>query len=171
MKIFTADSSKCLPVVPEADTHRHKESTLHTGQHLGEPVYHLSMKFRQGEAWDSRGMSQGGHKGMVIWQSSDIIGVTSINLCYHWVHGRKCKGCHLISSPLSTIVSGLLKDCSPFPLLEAPRLVLFWFQVQRWNLSLQGNSHSFLNLQARQLRWLYGIIKTVVFTERLKFKL
>lgn len=101
--------------------------------------------FRAGETWGSGGLSQRCRRIRSSWHSSDVIRATSTNLFYHSVRGREDKGCHLLTSVLFIIVWSLLEDYSPFPLLEAPHLVLFWFQVQWWNLSFQGNSHSFLN--------------------------
>lgn len=101
--------------------------------------------------------------------SCDVISVMSVNLCYHRASSREGgRGCHLLTSLPFTIEWGLPKDYHPFPLLEAPHLLCF--QVQRWDLSFQGNSHSFLNLQGRQLRHLCGSSKAW-WSHKLKLKL
>lgn len=57
---------------------------------------------------------------------------------------------HLLALLLPRVVFDLLENFHFFLLLAAPQLVLCPSQIQSWDLSFQGNSRFFLDLQKRQ---------------------
>ena len=133
----------------------HMESTLHNGQCLGKPIHQTTGSPWTRQTWDSEGTSQKALGVRPFWQRLWHHQCYIPNPCYHRVHGRQDKGCHLLLLLFFfffTIVWGPLENYYPLHPLESPQLVLFWSPVQRQNLSFQESSHFFLSLQGRQLR-------------------
>lgn len=142
----------------------HMQSTLHKGQYLGKPIHQTT-----GKSLGKRDLRLRRHVPEGPWDKAILAEALTSSMLYHqsmlpqssWKAGQRLSSsyfcffvfCFLVFCLFFfTIVWGLLENYYPLPPLESPQLVLFWFQVQRQNLSFQESSHFFLSLQGRQLR-------------------